>query len=46
MAPLAAASGPPIAPSAVVTAAVAQPDTMSGTALRMLESPVYRVFCS
>jgi hypothetical protein len=49
MAPLAAASGPPIAPSAVVTAAVAPPDTMSGTALRMLSARIFVTpvsFCS
>ena len=41
MAPPAAARGPPIAPNAVVTVAVTPPDTMSGTALRMLSARIF-----
>ena len=49
MAPPAAASGPPIAPSAVLTATVTPPDTMSGTALRKLSARIFVTpvsFCS
>jgi hypothetical protein len=40
MAPPAAASGPPTAPSAIVTATVTPPDTASGTELRMLSAKI------